>query len=110
VADFLVAHGYALIGRNVRVGALELDLVAQKGDLVAVVEVRTRGPGSYASALASVDATKRASLVRAAHRYWREHLAKRPDVARLRFDVAAVAFEADSSGASVEYIEAAFTA
>ena len=110
MADFLVAHGYALIGRNVRVGALELDVVAQKGDLVAIVEVRTRGAGSYASALASVDATKRAALVRAAQRYWREHLAKRPDVARLRFDVAAVHLEGDGPGASVEYIEAAFTA
>jgi putative endonuclease len=110
VADFLVAHGYELIGRNVRVGALELDVVARKGDLVAVVEVRTRGAGSFEGALASVHATKRAALVRGAQRYWREELAKKPEIARLRFDVAAVTFGATDAGAAVEYIEAAFTA
>jgi putative endonuclease len=108
VADFLVARGFTLLGRNVRVGPLELDLVATKGDLAAIVEVRTRGAGSYAGALASVGATKRMALVRAAERFWREELARRSELTRLRFDVAAVTF--DDAGAHVEYIEAAFTA
>jgi putative endonuclease len=54
-----------------------------------------------------VDAKKRATLVRAAERLWRERLSKMPGVMRVRLDVAAVTFDGD--GTQVEYIEAAFT-
>ncbi len=90
-----------------RVGALELDVVARKNDLAVVVEVRTRGHGSFTSALASIDAKKRASIVRAAERYWRETLSKVSGIERLRLDVAAVTF--DAAETHVEYIEAALT-
>jgi putative endonuclease len=92
----------------VRVGALELDVVARKGDLAVIVEVRTRGPGSFAGALASVDIKKRESLVRGAERYWRATLSKVPGIERVRIDVAAVTFEAGET--RVEYVEAAVTA
>jgi putative endonuclease len=88
-------------------GALELDVVARQGALVAIVEVRTRGAGAFARGLESVDAKKRATLVRAGERLWRERLATMPGVERVRFDVAAVTF--DEGETQVEYIEAAFT-
>jgi putative endonuclease len=72
------------------------------------VEVRTRGAGSYAGAFASIDAKKRASLVRGAERYWRAALSKLPGVERVRIDAAAVTFE--GAGTHVEYVEAAVTA
>jgi Holliday junction resolvase-like predicted endonuclease len=89
VADYLVASGYRVLARNLRLGALELDVVAQKGDVVAVVEVRTRGPGSLAGPFESVTGAKRARLQRA--------------VRRVRIDVAAVTFEAGRT--RVEYVE-----
>jgi putative endonuclease len=92
----------------VRIGALELDVVARKGSLAVIVEVRTRGPGSFTSALASIDAKKRALLVRAAEGYWLQTLSKVAGVERVRIDVAAVTFEAQES--RVEYIESAVTA
>lgn len=82
--------------------------MARKGPLGVIVEVRTRGPGSFTSALASVDAKKRALLVRAAESYWAETLSKVAGIERLRIDVAAVTFEAEE--ARVEYIESALTA
>jgi putative endonuclease len=108
VADFLVARGYELIARNARVGRLELDVVARRGELAVIVEVRTRGPGSFAGALASVDAKKRASLVRAAEGLWRTTLSKLAGIERMRIDVAGVTFEGPE--ARVEYVEAAITA
>jgi putative endonuclease len=107
-ADFLVAREFEIIGRNVRAGVCELDIVARRGELVAIVEVRTRGDGAFASALASVDAKKRGALVRGGERLWREKLSQLPGITRLRFDVAAVTFGA--GGVEVELIEAAFTA
>jgi len=108
VVDLLVARGFEVLARNVRVGALELDVVARKGELAVIVEVRTRGPGSFVSALGSIDAKKRTSLVRGAERLWRTKLSKLPDIERVRIDVAGVTF--DERGTHVEYIEAAVTA
>src|SRR5271163_2337642 len=59
VAELLFARGFEILGRNVRAGALELDIVARKAELVVIVEVRTRGAGSFSSGLGSIDAKKR---------------------------------------------------
>jgi putative endonuclease len=105
VADYLVAHGFALMARNLRLGALELDIVARRGGLVVVVEVRTRGGGSLQGPFESISPTKRARLVRAVERLWRERLADMPDVERVRIDAAAVTFDRDET--RVEYVPGA---
>jgi putative endonuclease len=107
VADFLLRQGYTIIGRNVRVGQLEVDILARHGDAVAVVEVRTRGGRSWQSALDSVGATKRERLRRAAQVLWNRRFCRMPGIERMRFDVASVQFDA-SGEAKVEYIRAAF--
>jgi putative endonuclease len=106
--DYLRSNGFEILGTNVRVGALEIDVVARRGDLVAVVEVRTRGRGSFVGALESVDARKRGRLLRAAARLWREKLSTDESIARLRIDVIAVSF--DDGRTLVEHIEAAIVA
>ena len=97
--------GYRVLARNLRLGALELDIVAQRGDVVAIVEVRTRGPGALQGPFESVTATKRARLRRAVRRLWKERLAAMRDVKRVRIDVAAVVFEGGET--RVEYAEGA---
>ncbi len=82
--------------------------MARKGELAVIVEVRTRGAGSFTSALESIDAKKRASLVRGAERLWQRKLSKVAGVERVRIDVAAVTF--DERGTHIEYVEAAVTA
>lgn len=105
VADYLVANGFAILGRNVRLGPLELDVIAQRRGLVVVVEVRTRGPRSFLSSFESITRSKRARLVRAVERLWRERLARIPSVERVRIDVAAVTF--DGGKTRVEYVAGA---
>jgi putative endonuclease len=92
VSDYLFAEGFSVLGRNVRLGPLELDVVARKGPLLVVVEVRTRKPGAIVGAFASVTHTKRARVLRAAQRLWRARIAYMRGVERMRLDVAAVAF------------------
>jgi putative endonuclease len=105
VADYLVVRGFQLLGQNVRLGSLELDLVARQGALVVVVEVRTRGRTALESALGSIGPKKRERLQRAVARLWRDRLERMPGVERVRIDAAAVTF--DGGRTSVEYVEAA---
>jgi putative endonuclease len=103
----LIAQGWTILARNMRLGALELDIVARKGPLVAIVEVRTRGPSSFAGAFASVTGVKRARLLRATDRLWRFRLRGMAGVERVRIDVCAVSFGPE--GARVEHHAGAIT-
>jgi putative endonuclease len=93
VADYLFAAGFDVLWRNVRVGSLELDVVARRGPLVIVVEVRTRKAGGLVGPFQSVGRTKRARVLAATRRLWDRHLRRVRDVERLRIDVAAVTFD-----------------
>jgi putative endonuclease len=106
--EHLVARGYRVLERNLHVGRDEIDLLVQQGDLVAIVEVRLRGATAFDGPLASVDAKKRARLVRAAERLWRERWAGDANAPRLRFDVVGVT--TDETGTHVEHVPGAFTA
>jgi putative endonuclease len=106
VAEELFARGFSVLGRNVRLGALELDVVARKGPLLLVVEVRVRGSGAWVGPFESVTRAKRARLRRAVERLWRQRAERAlSDVERVRIDVAAVTFEAGRT--RVEYAEGA---
>jgi putative endonuclease len=103
--DFLIARGYTILAQNLRIGRLEVDLLVRLGPVVAVVEVRTRGPTSFLPALATLSRAKRARLLEAADRLWQNKFANQEDVARIRIDVAAVYL--DPGAPRVEYIEGA---
>jgi putative endonuclease len=98
---FLESHGLAVLLRNFRRRAGELDVVARERDTLVIVEVRTRSGELFGGAGASVDFRKQAKLRRAAAQL----LQQRKDLAalRVRFDVIAI----DSKG--IEWIKHAFT-
>lgn len=108
VADLLFARGFRILARNLRLGALELDVVAQRGPLVVVVEVRTRGEGARTRAFESIDRMKRRRLTYAVERLWNRRFASASDVERIRIDAAAVTFAEGTT--QVEYVEGAITA
>lgn len=106
VAEWLVEHGYEIVATNLRIGALEIDLVARQGPVVAVVEVRTRGPTARTTGLGSVTPLKRARIRRAGERLWQRRYRRDTSVERLRFDVASVNLHARPP--HIEYVVAAF--
>lgn len=108
VADLLFARGFRILARNLRLGALELDVVARRGPLVVVVEVRTRGEGALTRAFESIGRTKRRHLAHAVERLWNRRFASASDVERIRIDAAAVTFAGGKT--RVEYVEGALTA
>jgi Holliday junction resolvase-like predicted endonuclease len=85
---------------------LELDVVARRGPLVVIVEVRSRGPGAWTTGFGSLDAAKRQRIRRAGERLWQRRYRNDESVERLRFDAASVTVGPD--GPTVEYAEAAF--
>jgi len=91
VADQLVAAGWTMIGRNLRVGRDELDLVGiDPGPprSLVVVEVRWRASRAFGLAEETVDGRKQARIRRATWRW----LDAAGDVRRLpiRFDLIVV--------------------
>lgn len=106
VATWLATQGYAIVARNLRLGELEIDVVARRGPVVAVVEVRTRGAGAFTSSFGSIDAGKRMRIRRAGERLWQRRYRHDRSVERMRFDVASV--NLDTKPPSIEYVMAAF--
>lgn len=107
-AAHVVADGFGVLWRNVRIGPLEIDLVAKKDDLVIIVEVRSRGPRAFEGPLASMTWGKQRMLLRAARGLWRGRLKKMPDVLRVRIDV--IAIRSTAAGHELEWIRGAVTA
>ncbi len=107
VAEDLLRQGYQLVARNLRVGHLEIDLIARFGDLLVFVEVRHRGIGAWQGPFESVTPAKRARIRKAASLLWHQRFAADASVNRMRFDVAAVSFDMHGS-AQIEYAVAAF--
>ncbi len=79
-------RGYRILARRVRTPVGEIDVVAQKGRIVAIVEVKARA--DLDTALSAVGPRQRQRIVRAAEAYVSRH--RHLADAELRFDVIAV--------------------
>ena len=86
VCGFLVRHGYEIIKRNFTVRGGEIDIIAEKADIIAFVEVKTRTIGSMTSAEEAVDLRKQRLIIRTAQAY----LQNVEQPLQCRFDVATV--------------------
>lgn len=62
-------RGFAVIERNVRMGRLEIDFIARRGDLIVIAEVRSRRLGGMVHPAATIRGTKAEHMRRAA-RMW----------------------------------------
>jgi putative endonuclease len=86
-ALWLMAKGYRILGFRMRTAQAEIDVLARKGDVVAVIEVKRRA--SLEAALDAVSWRQRQRLLAAA----RSLTARRPDLAgaAIRLDLMALA-------------------
>ena len=100
-AGLLVAQGFTVIARNHRTRRGEVDLIAERGELLVFAEVRTRSTDAFGTPEQTVDARKQARVIAAA----RDFLARwRGPERAIRFDVIAVV------GAEVRHVPGAFDA
>lgn len=87
VARFLRREGYRILARNFRVPGGEADLIAEKGDLVVAVEVKTRTGRGGGEALRAITPGKARRVKVAAVAFCRR---EGISLSRLRLDAASV--------------------
>ncbi|MDB4988551.1 MAG: hypothetical protein JWN04_3729 [Myxococcaceae bacterium] len=103
VAERLEQEGFVVLARNARVGRLELDLVARRGRLIVVCEVRTRSSRDFIDPILTIDRAKQERVRRAARGWLAQHgLAS----CEIRLDAASVII--NDAENDLVYYEAAF--
>ncbi len=101
VARMYFFKGYRIIARNFSCRYGELDIVAQKGNTIVIIEVKTRKNDSYASAKDFVDYNKQSKVRKTADLFLQQNNLSEHTI---RFDVAEVYTE----NRTVNIIENAF--
>lgn len=95
----LESEGMRVIGRNVRIGRIEIDLIACDGDDLVFIEVRTRRAEADLAA-ESLTPAKLRRMWQAAIGYCEAHEVS-PE--RARIDVVAIDLEPNGSARSIEH-------
>ncbi len=67
--DYLQNKGYKILGRNVYIKGGEIDIIAQKDNLVIFIEVKTRKSDEYVDIVDSIDKEKEESLTASCEEY-----------------------------------------
>jgi putative endonuclease len=99
----LRALGFEIVARNARVGRLELDVVARRGQLMVFCEVRSRSNDRLMTPAQSIDPRKVARVRQAAAAWLRS---AQQGATQVRFDVASVLFDVPEG--RLNYLEGAF--
>ena len=102
--DYLVKNGYQILERNWRSGHKEIDIIALKDEVLAIVEVKTRTTEDYGDPDIAVGLYKQKMLICAADAYVRY---RNLDV-DVRFDIISIIL--DGTEPKIEHIEDAFYA
>ena len=100
--DLLKEKGFSILFRNYRYLKAEIDILARKGDLLAVVEVKSRSSEVVESAASTVSKKKISLLAMAADHFVIENAL---DV-EVRFDIITVLKKANSY--ELNHLEDAF--
>ncbi|BCX02133.1 MAG: UPF0102 protein [Candidatus Roseilinea sp.] len=103
-ANYLEQRGYTVRARNWRSGHGELDIVAERGETIVFVEVRTRRSDTYGRPEETISPRKRAKLIATAQAYLDEHGFHD---AQWQIDVIAIELDARNATSQLEHIECA---
>ncbi|WP_407275094.1 YraN family protein [Halothiobacillus sp. DCM-1] len=104
---FLRTKGLKPLGRNLRAGRGEIDLLMQAGKTLVFVEVRARKSGAAVAACETITAKKRQRVVQTANQWLQQH----PEWQQYpcRFDVVAITLNpADGQQNTVHWLPDAF--
>jgi len=100
--DFLVENGYDIVERNYRFNKAEVDIIAQKKDILAIIEVKTRSTADFGNPQDFVKPKQIKNLVKAVDEYVTVNSL---DV-EVRFDIIAIVKEKKEF--KIEHLEDAF--
>lgn len=94
---------YIIHELNWRFRHKEIDIIAQEGEELVFVEVKTRRSQAYGTALQAIDVSKQRNMIQAANYY----IQSKQLPYRTRFDIIAIDFETQTDY-KIEHIQNAF--
>ena len=101
-ADFLLKNGYTILEKNWRYVKAEIDIIAQKGTTLVIVEVKTRSSDFFGDPQDFIKPKKIKLLVMAAN----EYVISRDLDVEVRFDIIAILLNRKTK--KIEHLENAF--
>lgn len=107
-SEYLQQQGYTIVERNWRTknGKLEIDIIAEKGEDMAVVEVKCRTSLQWGDPATFVSPRKIDNLAKATNEYLQTH---NIEDKCLRFDIISILMDKDNHVQHLEHMENAFT-
>ncbi len=103
-ASYLAGKGYRILEKNWRAGHNEIDIIAQKDQILVIVEVKTRRTNYFGEPEEFVTKNKQKLLVQAANAYVQKN---KLDL-ESRFDIISILFKGNDY--KIHHIEDAFYA
>lgn len=103
--EYLIKNSYKILVRNFRFQKAEIDIIAEKENLIIVAEVKGRSTDAFMLPQEAVTKTKIKSIVSAANHYL-EEFNKNQEV---RFDIISILPD-EKKNLIIEHIENAFEA
>ena len=100
---FLKEKGYRIIARNYRTSLGEIDVIAQDGNTLVFIEVKTRTDELFGQPFEAVNKKKRHKMKNVALLYMKRHERNFP----VRFDVVSIFYKANGKK-EIEHIMDAF--
>ncbi|WP_299113911.1 YraN family protein [uncultured Winogradskyella sp.] len=100
--DFLIENNYAIVAQNYRFEKAEVDIIAQKDDILAIVEVKTRSTTDFGNPQDFVKPKQIKNLVKAVD----EYVSVNDLDVEVRFDIIAIVKE--KGAFKIEHLENAF--
>ncbi|WP_353777279.1 YraN family protein [Winogradskyella sp. 3972H.M.0a.05] len=100
--NFLVEKGYDILERNYRFDKAEVDIIAQQGEILAIIEVKTRSTSDFGNPQDFVKPKQIKNLIKAVDEYVNVNSL---DV-EVRFDIIAIVKQ--NNDFEIEHLEDAF--
>ncbi|MEY8869476.1 YraN family protein [Meridianimaribacter flavus] len=100
--DFLLQNHYEIVERNYRFDKAEVDIIAQKGDILAIIEVKTRSTTDFGNPQDFVKPKQIKNLVKAVD----EYVTVNGLEVEVRFDI--IAIVKNEKDYMIEHLENAF--
>jgi len=101
-ADFLLNKGYIIVHKNWRSGRREVDIIAHKGDMLVIAEIKTRTSHEFGFPEEAVNRKKQQFLREAANAFMVEN----PQYRNIRFDIISIMIAGDDIKEIVHFEEA----
>jgi putative endonuclease len=103
---FLQENGYQIIERNWTFQKAEIDIIAQKENYLAIVEVKTRSSLDFGDPQDFVKSKKIQLLIKAVNAYINDREKDFDDAIEVRFDI--IAIHKDGETFAIEHLTDAF--